>query len=296
MALPPISIPGNFPPDLNSAEAIVDPQTGKPSMYFMDYLLNRGGYLSEVEKTLQTLYDTIGSQEIVAGGALTGGGPVFADPPTEIALDPLAPDPSGSYTNSNITVDQYGRVTAAANGGGGGSGGVTFIETLSPAGVVSINSEAWAGSAYKKLLFGIQLTPSNDGIALTARFKLNGAYKTAANHRYALTQRSSSGATNAEVSQVGTSVALSGVGGTWGVGNAALEHYVAEMFIVRPFETTKPKTYSVSGAYGAPSGAYVSNYGDGAYDGADYASVLEGVQFLCSAGTFTGTIDVYGFS
>lgn len=132
MALPPIEISANAPPDLNSAEAIVDPQTGKPSMYFMDYLLNRGGYLSEVEKTLQTLYETLGTQEIIAGGALSGGGPLIADPPTEISLEPLAPDPTGSYTNANIDVDEYGRVTAAANGGGGGS--FVIRETFNPGG------------------------------------------------------------------------------------------------------------------------------------------------------------------
>lgn len=64
-----------FLPALDSRQSIVDPETGKANQYFLDYLRNRNGALTDAEADILDLLN----RQIIAGNGLDGGGPLSAN-------------------------------------------------------------------------------------------------------------------------------------------------------------------------------------------------------------------------
>ena len=71
---------------------------------------------------------------VTAGTGLSGGGTSGA---VTLNLANISPDPTGSFTNANISVDQQGRITAASSGTGGGITALTGDVTASGTGSVA---------------------------------------------------------------------------------------------------------------------------------------------------------------
>lgn len=176
-----------------------------------------------------------------------------------------------------------------------GSGGVPILlETQSPSAAASVDLESWAGGGYALIWIICELTVSSDGASIQGRCKHNGTYQTAGNYHRCAVARNTSGTSDTTDTTVGTALLFASSNGGFTVGNDTTENFTCDIRLYYPDNATKNKRVRCEAVYSNASAALIQMGSTGMWSGTDSTAALGGLRIFPSAGTFTGTIKVFG--
>lgn len=156
------------------------------------------------------------------GIIITDGG---ANSTATLSLATISPNPAGSYTNANVTIDAYGRVTTVSNGSSGGAPTSATYVTLSLDGTLSNERVLTAGTGIRVTDGGANSNVTlaiNDSVVATISGSIFTGKVVASNLSGSLTQLSDgssyliAGSNVTITSQSNGSVIIASTGGSGG--------------------------------------------------------------------------------
>lgn len=298
---------GNLQPLVNNQRIVRD--DGTPTDYFIRWAQQKqidisGGITAAQAEDLiaAAVADLVhNSRKINSGTGLSGGGDLTADRTIKLADTVVAPGAYGDATHvGQFTVDQQGRITAAANvaiSGGGGGGGWALLATINLAGLTFAEVKSVITAAHVNYVFEFfDVLPGTIATHIGAQLSVNNGttYDTGNNYDNAGFQYGSGGFTST----------LSGAGvACWDIGwdmsaTAALASHSVEAKIFNPLGTTYFKNFMFQELSFSSDGNSYARGGGGRWKN---LGAFNALRFFCAnnsrvqTGNFvTGTLRVWG--